>query len=56
MQTNDIIARKYQVRRNLLIKFKQDNLDQTLRLNPILQERFTNLVTLKMLPGNHLTQ
>ena len=55
VETNEIIATKYQVRRNLLIKFKQDDLDQTLRLNPILQQRFSNLVTLKQLPGNHLT-
>jgi hypothetical protein len=54
-QTNDIISRKYQVRRNLLIKFKQDNLDQTLSLNPILQQLFSNMVTVKILPGNHLT-
>lgn len=54
-QTNEIISQKYQVRRNLLIKFTQDDLDQTLSLHPILQERFSNLVTLKRLPGNHLT-
>ncbi|NER32950.1 MAG: DUF1350 domain-containing protein [Oscillatoria sp. SIO1A7] len=54
-QTNKIIARQYRIRRNLLVKFKNDDLDQTLTLHPILQKRFSDMVTIKRLAGNHLT-
>lgn len=54
-ETNKIIAKDYQIRRNLLIKFTNDDIDQTLSLNPILQKRFPSLVTTQTLPGNHVT-
>ena len=54
-ETNKIITKKYQVRRNLLVKFTDDTIDQTLILNPILQNLFPHLVTLQTLSGNHLT-
>jgi hypothetical protein len=54
-ETNQIIADSYSVRRNLLIKFNNDEIDQTISLNPILQQRFPNMVALLKLPGNHLT-
>lgn len=54
-ETNEIIANNYQVRRNLLIKFNDDTIDQTLILNPVLQQRFPSMVALLTLPGNHLT-
>ena len=54
-QTNQIIARGYRVRRNLLVKFNSDDLDQTLSIHPILENRFPNMVTIKRLAGNHLT-
>ncbi|NER96806.1 MAG: DUF1350 domain-containing protein [Symploca sp. SIO1B1] len=54
-QTNELITDNYQVRRNLLIKFTNDEIDQTLSLRPILQQRFPNMVALQKLPGNHLT-
>ncbi|MGC1249201.1 MAG: DUF1350 family protein [Spirulinaceae cyanobacterium] len=54
-ETTAIIAKNYRVRRNLLIKFTQDNIDQTVSLTPVLQERFPNLVAAQTLPGNHLT-
>jgi hypothetical protein len=55
LETNKLIARKYQVRRNLLIKFDRDNLDQTIDLNPILSSSFPQMVTCLKLPGTHLT-
>ncbi len=54
-ETKKIIAQAYQIRRNLLIRFNNDDIDQTRSLNPILQQRFPNLVSTLTLPGNHLT-
>lgn len=54
-ETSQLIAEQYSVRRNLLIKFEQDDIDQTLKLNPVLQKRFPNLIAQLNLPGNHLT-
>jgi hypothetical protein len=54
-ETNLLITESYQVRRNLLIRFNNDEIDQTIILNPVLQERFPNMVALLTLPGNHLT-
>lgn len=55
LETNAIVAQKYQIPRNLLVKFHDDNLDQTLTMDAILQKRFPDMVTLHKLPGNHLT-
>ena len=54
-ETEKLITKYYNVRRNLLLKFTQDNLDQTVNLNSVLQTRFPDLTTLKTLAGNHLT-
>ncbi|MEB3311212.1 MAG: DUF1350 family protein [Snowella sp.] len=54
-ETTDLISQRYQIRRNLLIKFTNDDIDQTLTLNPILQKRFNNMIAFRTLPGNHLT-
>lgn len=54
-ETNEIIASGYQVRRNLVVKFKEDTIDQTLLLLPVLETRFPDMVTILTLPGNHLT-
>lgn len=54
-ETNILIAKNYQVRRNLLIGFTNDNIDQSRILNPVLQERFPNMTVALTLPGNHLT-
>ena len=54
-ETEKLIAEHYSVRRNLLLKFTEDELDQTVNLNSVLQNRFSNLVTLRTLRGNHLT-
>ena len=54
-ETHELIIDEYTIRRNLLIRFHNDNLDQTTILNPILKERFENMISLLYLPGNHLT-
>ena len=53
--TNSLIQKHYQIRRNLLIKFNDDNIDQTLVLRNLLRLRFPSMVTVKRLNGNHLT-
>lgn len=54
-ETKELIAENYAIRRNLLIKFRNDDIDQTIVLNPVLQDRFPSMVALLTLPGNHLT-
>lgn len=53
--TNAIIERHYQVQRNLLIKFKDDDIDQTRSLSEVILRRFPDMTTIQILPGNHLT-
>ena len=55
LETNQMIATSYEIRRNLLIRFNNDEIDQTASLNPVLQERFPSMVALLTLTGNHLT-
>jgi hypothetical protein len=55
LETNRIIAQKYRVRRNLLVKFTNDTIDQTTALTDLLQTRFPGMVVAQNLPGNHLT-
>ncbi|MFW6359138.1 MAG: DUF1350 family protein [Chroococcales cyanobacterium] len=54
-ETNDLIAGSYAIRRNLLIQFSNDTIDQCSILSPVLESRFPNMVTVQKLPGNHLT-
>lgn len=54
-ETNELIFQDYAIRRNLLIRFQDDTLDQSLVLNPLLKKRFNDLIALRTLPGNHLT-
>ena len=55
LETEKMILENYSIRRNLLIKFNQDNIDQTINLNDILQQRFPRLTTLRTLTGTHIT-
>ena len=55
LETEKLIAEHYSVRRNLLLKFTQDEIDQTASLNSVLQARFPNMVTLRTLTGTHVT-
>ncbi|MCF4970111.1 DUF1350 family protein [Nostoc sp. CMAA1605] len=54
-ETNKIVQEGYKIRRNLLIKFQNDNLDQSTILTKILKARFPEMVTAQILPGNHTT-
>jgi hypothetical protein len=54
-ETEKLIEANYNVRRNLLIRFNDDTIDQTLRLKPVLKNRFPDMVSLLHLQGNHLT-
>jgi hypothetical protein len=54
-ETEQLIASQYGIRRNLLVRFGTDDLDQSARLAPILQRRFPGWLALQDLPGNHLT-
>ncbi len=54
-ETQRLVQEHYPVRRNLLIKFSNDTLDQTLKLATILEQRFPDMVVVKHLTGNHLT-
>ncbi|NJO41681.1 MAG: DUF1350 family protein [Cyanobacteria bacterium CRU_2_1] len=53
--TNQLIAEQYQVKRNLLIKFTDDTIDQTRSLSQAILERFPTLTAVQILKGNHLT-
>lgn len=54
-ETNKIVQERYNVRRNLLIKFSNDTLDQSAALTELLQKRFPEMVTQQTLPGTHTT-
>jgi hypothetical protein len=54
-QTNRLVQQQYQVSRNLLVKFSNDTLDQTLRLSGLLERRFPGMISVQRLAGNHLT-
>ncbi|NEO14285.1 MULTISPECIES: DUF1350 family protein [unclassified Moorena] len=54
-ETNSLITQRYQIQRNLLIKFTDDEIDQSVSLTQALQKRFPNMVVLQRIPGNHLT-
>ncbi|MFN6569790.1 hypothetical protein A6770_14290 [Nostoc minutum NIES-26] len=55
LETNQLVLERYNIRRNLLIKFSNDTLDQSGTLTKILQERFSEMVTAQTLPGTHTT-
>jgi hypothetical protein len=54
-ETNRLVSDRYQIRRNLLIKFSKDTIDQTTNLHQILDQRFPGLTTLQKLNGDHQT-
>jgi hypothetical protein len=55
LETNALVQKRYSVRRNLVIKFTNDTIDQSAILTPVLQQRFPDLVTVQTLPGTHTT-
>lgn len=54
-ETTQIITDAYPVRRNLLIKFMRDDIDQTYSLHDVLYDRFPSMTAIQILRGNHLT-
>lgn len=54
-ETLEIVAADYPIRRNLLVKFRDDDLDQTLTLHDLLRDKFGDLVSFCPLNGNHTT-
>jgi Protein of unknown function (DUF1350) len=54
-QTYQLVQRHYPTPRNLLIRFRNDDLDQTRQVAVVLGDRFAEEVTLQKLQGNHLT-
>lgn len=55
LETNRLIQDHYQVRRNLLVQFAKDEIDQTPLLTGLLQARFPNMTSVQKLAGSHLT-
>jgi len=55
LETNALVQERYGVRRNLLIKFTNDTIDQSAALTQLLQQRFPNMVRAQVLPGTHTT-
>jgi hypothetical protein len=54
-ETTRLIVEKYQVRRNLLVRFTNDTIDQTAGLSDVLQARFPGMIATQTLSGTHLT-
>ena len=54
-ETLAIARDRYPVRRNLLIKFRKDDIDQTRPLSDVLVPLFPQLTTVQILPGTHTT-
>ncbi len=54
-ELNSMVAERYRVKQNLLIKFLDDDLDEVPVLGNLLSYKFGNSVKVEFLPGNHLT-
>ena len=55
LETTTLVQERYSVRRNLLIKFTNDSIDQSAVLTQMLQQRFPEMVTAQTLNGTHTT-
>ncbi|MBV8884542.1 MAG: DUF1350 family protein [Chroococcidiopsidaceae cyanobacterium CP_BM_RX_35] len=55
LETNALVRERYSVRRNLIIKFTSDTIDQSAALAQMLHQRFPDMVTLRTLTGSHTT-
>jgi hypothetical protein len=53
-ETLELVGRNYRQKRNLLVRFKRDSIDQSSRLLGVLQARPGDSTTLVELPGDHL--
>ncbi|MGF1459605.1 MAG: DUF1350 family protein [Leptolyngbyaceae cyanobacterium] len=54
-ETLALIDRYYPIERNLLIKFRKDDIDQTRPLHGVLHRHFPQLTSVEILPGTHTT-
>ena len=54
-ETLDLIDCYYPVERNLLVKFRKDDIDQTRPLHEVLYHHFADLTSVQILPGTHTT-
>jgi hypothetical protein len=54
-ETNRLVANNYAIAHNLLIKFANDSLDQSIPLAQLLETVYPGKVTTQRLKGNHLT-
>jgi Protein of unknown function (DUF1350) len=54
-QTYRLVKEQYPIPRNLLIQFRNDDLDQTRQIGSILDDLFPVRVTIQRLRGTHLT-
>jgi hypothetical protein len=54
-ETLRLVQEDYAIARNLLIQFRQDEIDQTADLVPLLEMRFGRETRFQCLTGNHLT-
>lgn len=54
-QTLDLVDKYYNIRRNLIVKFRDDNIDQSYTLERTLKPLFPGMTTFQNLSGNHLT-
>lgn len=54
-ETTRLVAERYRIPRNLLIKFRRDDLDETRPLTEALRLRFPEMTTVQILPGTHIT-
>ncbi|MEC4817750.1 MAG: DUF1350 family protein [Scytonema sp. PMC 1069.18] len=55
LETHKLVQERYNIRRNLLIKFTNDTLDQSAALTELLKLRFPEMVTVQTLAGTHVT-
>lgn len=55
LETNALVQERYNIRRNLIIKFSNDTIDQSTTLTGLLQQRFSDMVTAKTINGTHTT-
>ncbi|NJK35776.1 MAG: DUF1350 family protein [Oscillatoriales cyanobacterium SM2_2_1] len=54
-ETCQLVADRYTIARNLLIRFEDDGIDEILDLAEQLKTRFPKTMAVKVLPGDHLT-
>ena len=55
VETTALIRDRYSVRRNMLIKFADDSIDQSLPLAQLLEENHPGMITTRRLKGTHVT-